>query len=107
MGLITVPEYLDQEVSAAVADVVAGGGVSDWFGPALAAELAPMQAHLVNNDARLENIEAQLGKIEVCLLNIEARQTNAVVGDPEAICLLPCVTLKEMCVVPFLPHFWT
>ena len=68
-GSITEAEYGDHEAfqarcTAAATGVVAGGGAPAWFGPALAAGLAPINAQLVNINAQL--------------VNINARQSNAV-----------------------------
>ena len=87
-GYITEAEYGDHEgfqarCTAAVTGVAAGGGAPDWFGPALAAGLAP--------------INARLTAIEANLVNLNARQINTVaVHQNDSLAFQPII---------FLPRF--
>jgi hypothetical protein len=76
------------DMVAANAGVPANDGVPPWFGPALAAALAPVLARLDGIEGRLDGIEGRLDGIEGRLdgidarqHNMEARQINSVASD--------------------------
>lgn len=85
---ITEAEYRDHNGSharctAAATGVVAGGEAPVWFGPALAAGLAPINAHLANINANLVNINARQSNAVAVHQNDILIPLNNGVGNPD------------------------
>eukprot|EP00545_Synedropsis_sp_CCMP1620_P010070 CAMPEP_0119012384 /NCGR_PEP_ID=MMETSP1176-20130426/6596_1 /TAXON_ID=265551 /ORGANISM="Synedropsis recta cf, Strain CCMP1620" /LENGTH=181 /DNA_ID=CAMNT_0006965333 /DNA_START=95 /DNA_END=640 /DNA_ORIENTATION=- len=83
IGGITEAEYGAHEAFSAVVTASATGvpgvaGVPIWFGPAMAAALAPALAPLT---ATVNNLTATVNNLTATVNNIDARQQNSVATD--------------------------
>ena len=75
-----------QQATSALPPGAAIPGAPEWFGPAMAAALVPINAAIVASNvamaAALVPINVTLNNIDARLVNIEARQANATVLSP-------------------------